>query len=114
MEVHQVLWKLSSMGVEAGPGGAATLAGLQYAMSTNPRCLNLTPESIFVLLSAEAPRAYNLTLDIKASDSISLAQALFASTQRTLGSPKPVVQVKRPSQNTSRPGSPTGALKHTG
>ncbi|KAH6714622.1 tryptophan synthase beta subunit-like PLP-dependent enzyme [Leptodontidium sp. MPI-SDFR-AT-0119] len=82
IEAHQVVQKLFSLGVEAGPCGAATLAGLQYAASTD---LNLTLESIIVLLSIEGARAYTAPLDVTISDPVTLAQALVRIDSTNLG-----------------------------
>ncbi|KAK0106152.1 hypothetical protein ONS96_003800 [Cadophora gregata f. sp. sojae] len=73
IEAHEAVQKLLSLGVEAGPCGAATLAGLRYAVSTD---LNLKPDSIIVLLYTEGARAYATPLDATISDPVTLARAL--------------------------------------
>jgi threonine dehydratase len=58
-EAHEAIVYLSSMGVAAGPCGAASLAALRYVARTNPEVLHLTPHSKVVLICSEGARAYH-------------------------------------------------------
>ncbi|CZR59427.1 related to diaminopropionate ammonia-lyase [Phialocephala subalpina] len=73
-EAHEAVRELSSLGVKAGPCGAATLAALRYVIA--PGSLSLTKDSTVVLLSTEGIREYNIPLDVRTSDSVELTQAL--------------------------------------
>lgn len=58
-EAHEAIVYLRSMGVAAGPCGAASLAALRYVARTNPAALHLTPDSKVILICSEGARAYN-------------------------------------------------------
>ncbi len=58
-EAHEALVYLKSVGVAAGPCGAASLAALRYVARTDPKALHLTPDSKVILICSEGARAYN-------------------------------------------------------
>lgn len=57
-EAHEALVYLKSMGVMAGPCGAATLAALRYVAQVNPEALYLSPDSEVILICSEGARKY--------------------------------------------------------
>jgi threonine dehydratase len=58
-EAHEAIVYLRSMGVAAGPCGAASLAALRHVARTNREALHLTPDSKVILICSEGARAYN-------------------------------------------------------
>ncbi|KAH8649685.1 tryptophan synthase beta subunit-like PLP-dependent enzyme [Tricladium varicosporioides] len=76
IESHEAVEDLLTMGVKAGPCGAATLAALRFAASLGLESLNLNKDSTVVLLSTEGPREYIKPLDARISDPVALTQAL--------------------------------------
>jgi threonine dehydratase len=59
-EAHEAVVYLKSVGVAAGPCGAASLAALRYVARTNREALHLTPTSKVVLICTEGARAYSV------------------------------------------------------
>jgi diaminopropionate ammonia-lyase len=57
---HAAVQYLKSHGVNAGPCGAATLAGLRRVAALAPDAARLDSEAIIVLLSTEGTRYYNI------------------------------------------------------
>jgi hypothetical protein len=54
---------LESQGVNAGPCGAATLAGLRRVAAVSPNTTFLGPNAVIVLLSTEGTRHYEVPND---------------------------------------------------
>jgi diaminopropionate ammonia-lyase family len=59
-ESHEAIVYLRSMGVAAGPCGAASLAALRYVARANPVALHLTPNSKIILICSEGARIYHM------------------------------------------------------
>jgi threonine dehydratase len=59
-EAYDAVIELQSLGVSAGPCGAAALAAIRYVALVNPGALRLTPDSTVVLISSEGPRHYEI------------------------------------------------------
>jgi acetylornithine deacetylase/succinyl-diaminopimelate desuccinylase-like protein len=76
-ESHEAVKELVSMGVNAGPCGASTLAALRRITGKDMSLLGLTKDSVVVLLSTEGAREYNRPLDVKIEDAVALTQALI-------------------------------------
>ena len=60
LDTHTAVQKLVSQGVNAGPCGAATLAGLIDVSSHRPEAINLEADSVVVLLCTEGIRQYTM------------------------------------------------------
>ena len=58
-ESHEAIVYLRSVGVAAGPCGAASLAALRYVARTSPEAIHLTLDSTVILICSEGARAYN-------------------------------------------------------
>jgi threonine dehydratase len=58
-EAHEAIVYLRSVGVAAGPCGAASFAALRYVARIKPEALHLTPDSKVILICSEGARAYN-------------------------------------------------------
>ncbi|PCH43237.1 acetylornithine deacetylase [Wolfiporia cocos MD-104 SS10] len=71
---HRAVEDLHSMGLNAGPCGAAPLAALRQLASQNNNIL--TPESVVVLLATEGPREYPVPHDSTTADPVVLTQVL--------------------------------------
>lgn len=87
-EAHEACQQLHSLGVEAGPCGAASLAALRRLTSQDKAALGLDKDSVVVLLSTEGLRAYNTPRDVSDDDPVALTQALVRidSSNPALGS----------------------------
>ena len=59
-EAHVAVQYLQELGVNAGPCGAATLAGLQRVAAQDPDSVRLSKTSVVVLLSTEGGREYTV------------------------------------------------------
>ena len=59
-ECHDAIQELVGYGVNAGPCGAATLAGLKRVSRERPEVLGLGPESVAVVISTEGTREYKV------------------------------------------------------
>jgi threonine dehydratase len=59
-EAHEACIRLRSLGVSAGPCGAAPLAALRRLTSTDKAALELNESSVVVLLCTEGHREYNV------------------------------------------------------
>lgn len=59
-EVHEAVQYLRSIGIEAGPCGAAPLAALKYVARTDPNSLNLDKDSVVILICSEGSRDYQV------------------------------------------------------
>ncbi|RDW91823.1 hypothetical protein BP5796_01217 [Coleophoma crateriformis] len=75
-ESHEAVQYLSSVGVSAGPCGAATLAALQHISRHDPTCVGLSEESVVVIFCTEGQRTYNVPRDVSINDPVKLTQAL--------------------------------------
>ncbi|KAH8585772.1 tryptophan synthase beta subunit-like PLP-dependent enzyme [Bisporella sp. PMI_857] len=75
-EAHKAVQYLSSVGVSAGPCGAATLAALQYIGHNSPASVGLSEDSIVVIFCTEGARPYNTPRDVSIDDPVKLTQAL--------------------------------------
>jgi threonine dehydratase len=60
---HAAVQYLESQGVNAGPCGAATLAGLRRVAAVSPDAACLGPKAVVVLLSTEGTRHYEVPND---------------------------------------------------
>lgn len=76
-EAHEAGKYLSSIGISAGPCGAATLAALQYVASQSPTSLGLSQDSVIVLFCTEGNRPYDSPGDVSIDDPVKLTQALI-------------------------------------
>lgn len=61
-DAHSAVETLGSLGVGAGPCGAATLAALRLICNWDRNVLGLGSDSVVVLLGTEGVRAYNYPL----------------------------------------------------
>ena len=59
-ECHEAIQELKGYGIDAGPCGAATLAGLRRVAREAPEVLGLGPESAVVVISTEGSREYKI------------------------------------------------------
>ena len=57
---HAAVQYLQSRGVNAGPCGAATVAGLRRVAAVAPNTVRMDPEAVVVLLSTEGTREYDV------------------------------------------------------
>ncbi|CAI7656891.1 unnamed protein product [Penicillium bialowiezense] len=74
-ESHCALQYLQSNGVNAGPCGGASLAGLRH-LATSKETSPLNEDSVVVLLSTEGARGYSIPKDVSVDDAVGLTQAL--------------------------------------
>jgi len=58
VEAHDAVQRLRSMGISAGPCGAATLAALRVVARNDPDAVGLNADSIVVLFCTEGVREY--------------------------------------------------------
>jgi threonine dehydratase len=63
-ESHEAVQYLSSVGVHAGPCGAATLAALRYIGHNDPACVGLSNESVVVIFCTEGERPYEIPRNV--------------------------------------------------
>lgn len=75
-ESHEACVTLHSLGVKAGPCGAATLAALRRLTSIEKAILGLSESSVIVLLCTEGDREYRTPQSVSSDDAQSLAQTL--------------------------------------
>ncbi|EJT97040.1 acetylornithine deacetylase [Dacryopinax primogenitus] len=75
-EAHHAVQDLLKYGVEAGPCGASTLAGLRNVAALAPQALGLGPNTIVALLCTEGARTYPTPLDVTIDDPVTLTQQL--------------------------------------
>lgn len=59
-EAHRAVQELETLGVNAGPCGAAALAALGKACGIERSCLGLSQDSVVVLYCTEGPREYEV------------------------------------------------------
>ncbi|KAH6886435.1 tryptophan synthase beta subunit-like PLP-dependent enzyme [Thelonectria olida] len=87
-EAHQAVLYLQSLGLSAGPCGAAPLAALRRLTASDKASLNLNENSVVVLLCTEASREYPVPLDVSVEDPVPLTQTLVQinSANPSLGS----------------------------
>ena len=57
-DARRAVTELAALGISSGPSGAASLAGVRAALSSNERreALRIGPESVVVLLNTEAAK----------------------------------------------------------
>lgn len=79
---------LNSLGISAGPCGAATLAALRRLSASDKEQLGLGPESVVVLLSTEGNRPHAIPFSVSSDDPVCLTQTLVQinSANPSLGS----------------------------
>lgn len=77
IEAHRAIGEMTGFGVDAGPCGAAALAGLRFACANGLEALGLTGKSTVVLVSTEGSRSYEVPLDVGISDPVELTRALI-------------------------------------
>lgn len=75
-EAHEAVQYLSKHGISAGPCGAAPVAALRHVARSNPRAINLSANSVVVLLCTEASREYVTPIPVSISDPVLLTQQL--------------------------------------
>jgi acetylornithine deacetylase/succinyl-diaminopimelate desuccinylase family protein len=75
-EAHEACGLLQSLGVSAGPCGAAPLAALRRLTSSDKVALGLDSSSVVTLLCTEGHRGYNVPRSMSSDDAQSVAQAL--------------------------------------
>lgn len=75
-EVHEAVQCLQSVGIKAGPCGAAPLAGLRHVARTNPEILSLNEDSVVVLICTEGSRDYQIPRNLSGDDSVAKARNL--------------------------------------
>jgi len=76
LEVHEAIQYLEKHGINAGPCGAAALAGFRHVARTDPNILGLNEESIVVLICTEGSRPYKTPMSVASEDTILLTQTL--------------------------------------
>ncbi|KAH7122911.1 tryptophan synthase beta subunit-like PLP-dependent enzyme [Dactylonectria macrodidyma] len=75
-EAHEAAVYLKSLGISAGPCGAAPLAALRRLTAEDKSTLGLNEKSVVVLLCTEAGREYPTPLSVSSDDPIILTQTL--------------------------------------
>ncbi|KAH8817195.1 tryptophan synthase beta subunit-like PLP-dependent enzyme [Xylogone sp. PMI_703] len=75
-ESHEACKTLSSLGVSAGPCGAAPLAALRRLSSTDKAALNLNESSVVVLFCTEGQREYSIPRSVAYDDAETLLRNL--------------------------------------
>jgi hypothetical protein len=75
-EVHEAVTYLQSLGITAGPCGAAPLAALKHVARTDPSLLGLNKDSVVVLICTEGSRDYKIPRDVSDEDPVTLTQVL--------------------------------------
>lgn len=75
-EAHTACEYLGSLGISAGPCGAAGLAALRRLRTPDKLALGLDRNSVVVLLCTEGKRGYSTPRDVSKDDATSIAQAL--------------------------------------
>lgn len=76
LEAHNAVEYLADQGVNSGPCGAATLAGLFRLGEDENRPQWLNKDSVVVILNTEGPRTYEVPLDVTSDDAVDLTQIL--------------------------------------
>lgn len=71
-EVHDAVMYLQSVGITAGPCGAAPLAALKYVARTDSGLSGLDKNSVVVLICSERSRDYQIPKDVAETDPIAL------------------------------------------
>ncbi|KAK2763198.1 hypothetical protein FQN54_009834 [Arachnomyces sp. PD_36] len=89
-ESDQAVKYLSSHGLSAGPCGSAALAALTHVASTDPSAINLSPDSVIVLLCTEGRRPYYPPVDVSSSDPVQVTKALNQANSLDANTPKEV------------------------
>lgn len=75
-ESHRATLYLQSLGLSAGPCGAAPLAALRRLGESDKASLGLNEDSVVVLLCTEGSRPYAVPLDVSSDDPVALTQTL--------------------------------------
>ncbi|KLJ07324.1 hypothetical protein EMPG_10017 [Blastomyces silverae] len=76
-EAHRASLELQTLGVAAGPSGAASLAALRALSESDKTRLGLNQDSVVVLICTErGPTNYNTPKDVASDDVIDLTQTL--------------------------------------
>ncbi|KPM39919.1 hypothetical protein AK830_g6676 [Neonectria ditissima] len=75
-ESHEASLYLESVGISAGPCGAAPLAALRRLTAADKAALGLNENSVVVLLCSERNREYTVPLSVSSDDPIILTQTL--------------------------------------
>ncbi|KAK7426281.1 hypothetical protein QQZ08_007181 [Neonectria magnoliae] len=87
-ESHEASLYLESLGISAGPCGAAPLAALRRLTTADRSALGLDENSVVVVLCTERNREYTVPVSVSSDDPASLAQTLVQinSANPSLGS----------------------------
>lgn len=88
-ESQQAVRYLESLGVSAGPCGAASLAALRRLSPDDQAALGLDKDSTVVLLCTEGPRGVDECKDVAINDPVSLTQALVQIPSAVPGTTSP-------------------------
>ena len=75
-EAHGAVQYLNSLGIQAGPCGAAPLAALKHVVRTDPSILRLNKDSVVVLICTERSRDYKIPRSVSEDDPVALTQTL--------------------------------------
>ncbi|CRK42754.1 hypothetical protein BN1708_008856, partial [Verticillium longisporum] len=75
-EAHEATRVLAEGGINSGPCGGATLAGLQRLAESGQRPSWLTADSVVVILNTESSRHHEKPLDVTVEDATGLTQIL--------------------------------------
>ncbi|KAL9948512.1 hypothetical protein D7B24_009202 [Verticillium nonalfalfae] len=75
-EAHEATRVLEEGGINSGPCGGATLAGLQRLAESDQRPSWLTADSVVVVLNTESSRHHEKPLDVAVEDATGLTQIL--------------------------------------
>ncbi|CAM1503559.1 Fc.00g011500.m01.CDS01 [Cosmosporella sp. VM-42] len=75
-EAHEAVLELKSLGVSAGPCGAAPLAALKRLSQLDVETLGLNENSVIVLLCTEGHRDYSIPRSVSSDDPVALTQTL--------------------------------------
>lgn len=73
-EAHDAVEYLKTVGMSAGPCGAATLAGLRHVARTDPSAMGLHEEAVVVLICTEGAREYAVPREASPAPSTSRAR----------------------------------------